>query len=128
MITHLAKAIPMKSDSHIPHDNVTLALGVNHNAQIHLNDGYASSVMSANEIYQCIEIRGVREVGVGDDAECTEDAENPDFFSCYARTMAGPALCIGDFGYLNWAKNYATDIALQNGGLKIVCLVGDLIE
>lgn len=118
----------MHIDSHIQQDKMTPSIGANQNFEIHLNDGYASSVMSANEIYQCIEIRGVREVGIGDDAECTEDAENPDFFSCYARTMAGPALCIGDFGYLNWAKNYATDIARQNGGLKIVCLVGDRIE
>ncbi len=91
---------------------------------IHLHDGYASSVMNAGEQYQCIEIRGVREVGEGDNVECEEDYSNPQFFSCYARSVSGPASCIGDFGYLIWARDYADQIAAERGGLPVVCLVG----
>lgn len=95
--------------------------GIDTRTEMPLYDAYASSVLSGRaDLYDAIEIHGVREIETDGDADddranCIVDDENPQFYSVYVHQIAGGVDCVGDFGLTDFAEEYASSLASTYG-------------
>jgi len=83
----------------------------------HIDERYANDIINGRpELYDAIEIHGVRNAHNADDADgtCFEvDDENPEQFSLYLHIVSGGVECVGDFSTRELANQYAEELSKQ---------------
>jgi hypothetical protein len=88
-----------------------------------LDSRFARSVIAGQQYkFNAIELHGVRDISPKDAPQgsiCEVDDEDPDFYSVYLHLVPneseGGLECVGNFGSLTRAQQYASELATQHG-------------